>query len=258
MGKLETVQDGCAYLAALFETYWDTMHPSLEEYGFQGRKGPCESLTRIGEFLGPLRRTPVVVHPRLGSFTGEDLERFAQQGDSADGYGMFRAAIQAVPEEELKETLERIDAIRDSIRRVDEILTRHADGDTATNFLSTYQALDGVRRGLAPFVGEQVIEIVEEVSPEPPLGLQPVAGATPTVAGRPESRDDVIRSLDAIIDYYRRREPASPVPVALARAKRWVSMDFLAVLQDIAPESLGDARKVLVSGNDTSNDDDNY
>jgi type VI secretion system protein ImpA len=66
----------------------------------------------------------------------------------------------------------------------------------------------------------------------------------------------VVRTLDQLIDYYRRREPGSPVPVALVRAKKWVGMDFLAVLRDISPESLDEVRKILVSGSDTSEDDD--
>jgi predicted component of type VI protein secretion system len=60
----------------------------------------------------------------------------------------------------------------------------------------------------------------------------------------------VLKALDAIVDYYRRREPGSPVPVAIARAKSWVNLDFLSVLEDIAPDSVGEARRVLTSKRD--------
>src|SRR5687768_7797681 len=49
-GRLETIEAGCQMLAGLFERYWDSVHPTLDELGFQGRKGPCESLTKISEF----------------------------------------------------------------------------------------------------------------------------------------------------------------------------------------------------------------
>ena len=45
-GQLSVVETGAQYLAGLMERYWDNLHPQLEEYGFQGRKGPCESLRR--------------------------------------------------------------------------------------------------------------------------------------------------------------------------------------------------------------------
>jgi len=248
-GQLETVEQGCQYLAGLFETYWDAMHPSLEALGFQGRNGPCESLVRVGEFLGPLRRMTFVQHPRLGTFSGEDLERFAREGEAADNYGAFRAAVAEAPPEELNETIERLDRIRDSLRRVDEVLTAKADGNAGTNFAPTFAALESIRRGLAPYV-QSAEEAGEAVSDGGESSAETAANGPETAqrsGGRIETRDDVLRALEAVIDYYRRREPTSPVPVAIARAKRWVNMDFLAALADIVPESISDARRVLSS-----------
>ena len=59
------------------------------------------------------------------------------------------------------------------------------------------------------------------------------------------SRDDVLRVIDLAVDYYRRSEPHSPVPLLLGRAREWVQRDFLEVLEDIAPNALGDARQLL-------------
>ena len=73
------------------------------------------------------------------------------------------------------------------------------------------------------------------------------SGGGPRIAGRVESREDVVKALDAIADYYRRREPTSPVPAALQRVREWVNLDFLALLEDIAPNSLDEAKRVLVT-----------
>ena len=72
------------------------------------------------------------------------------------------------------------------------------------------------------------------------------AATTAGAPGRIETRDDVMKALDAVCDYYRRREPSSPVMLALLRAKSWVPMDFMAVMADIAPNSLEDVRNVLI------------
>ena len=244
--RLDTVELGVEYLAGLFENFWDTAHPRLEQYEFQGRKAPCESLVRISEFIGPLRRMPFVAHPRLGTFSGEDVERFAREGEAAENYGPFRAALDDLPQEEIQETLTRLERIRNALSRVDEALSAHADSDTGTNFTPTYAAIDAIRSGLANF---GMIEI--EAPPEQAGGDAEAAPAAAGEVGRLrssiESRDDVIKALDAIVDYYRRREPSSPVPVAIARARNWVNMDFLAVLADIAPDSIGEARRALTS-----------
>ena len=50
--------------------------------------------------------------------------------------------------------------------------------------------------------------------------------------------------LDQACDYYRRYEPGSPVPLLLERAKRLVSMDFMQIIEDLAPDGAAQAAKV--------------
>ena len=54
-------------------------------------------------------------------------------------------------------------------------------------------------------------------------------------AGEISSREDVIRVLDKICDYYARHEPSSPLPILLQRAKRLVSKTFVEIIRDLAP-----------------------
>jgi type VI secretion system ImpA family protein len=245
-GRLETVEAGCQMLAGLFERYWDTVHPTLDELGFQGRKGPCESLTRISEFLGPLKRTVLIEHPRLGSYSGADLERFAAEGESADGYGMFRAAVAEADTAELQATIDRLDSIRDGIRRADAVLTANADGDTGTNFQTTYETIEAIRSALAPYAGI-VAEAADDAAEGEGAMAGPAASGGPRIGGRVDSREDVVTVLDAIGDYYRRREPSSPILALIQRARAWVNMDFLSVLEDIAPDSTSEAKRVLMT-----------
>ena len=51
--------------------------------------------------------------------------------------------------------------------------------------------------------------------------------------------------MELIIDYYSRHEPGSPIPLVVERAKAWVNMDFLSILNDINPTGAEDAKKVL-------------
>jgi type VI secretion system ImpA family protein len=243
-GRLETIEAGCQMLAGLFERYWDSVHPTLDELGFQGRKGPCESLTKISEFLGPLKRTILIEHPRLGNYSGADLERFAAEGDGADGYGMFRAAVAEADVADLQTAIDRLDSIRDGIRRADAVLTANAEGDTGTNFQTTYETIEAIRSALAPYAGITA-EIADDSGDDGEISG--ASGGGPRIAGRVDSRDDVITALEAIGDYYRRREPSSPILALIQRARAWVNMDFMAVLEDIAPDSTAEAKRVLMT-----------
>ena len=246
-GQIALVETGALYLAGLLEQYWDKVHPQLEEYGFQGRKGPCESLTRRSEFLTPLERTPLLEHPRLGRFSGADFERFRAGAEAADGYGLFRAALADTPEETLTEIISRLDAILAAIKRADAVLTARADGDTGANFQPTYDLISQMKKAVQSFTSAPVAEEAEAGESAANTGSDTGASGGPRIAGRVESREDVVKALDAIADYYRRREPTSPVPAALQRVREWVNLDFLALLEDIAPNSLDEAKRVLVT-----------
>lgn len=251
-GRMETVEAGIGWLAGLFERYWDTAHPLIEEYGLQGRKGPCESLTRIGDFIGPLRRATLIAHPRFGRFSGDDLDRFARDGAAAEGYGAFRAALAEMPHEAVLDEVARLDRIRVALLDADTALSAHAaeTGDTGTNFQTTFAAIDTIRGALASLAGldatgeADASDAVDTADGTATSAPAPALGGA-AGSGRVESREDVARALDVVIEYYRRREPSSPIPVALERIKGWINKDFLAILQDIAPGGVSDATMVL-------------
>ena len=62
------------------------------------------------------------------------------------------------------------------------------------------------------------------------------------------SRQEVIACLDRIIEFYDRTEPASPVPFLARRMRRMVPMDFLELMEDLAPSGLKEFR--LLAGLD--------
>ncbi len=249
LGDFDQSVDAAEYLASLLEERWKDVHPQLEEYDFIGRKTPCESLTKVGEYLKPLAHIPLVEHERLGRYTGADFEALEKYGAKAANYGMFRALLEAEGAAPLEAVVEKFDRLANAIKRADAVLTENAQGDTSTNFEPTFAVISSLRKAVFSQIP----------------GSAALAGATPTVAGplanaivssgssaafsgAINSREDVIRALDAIGAYYLHSEPASPVPLVLQRAREWVTLDFLSVLEDIAPGSLEEAKRVLTSG----------
>jgi type VI secretion system protein ImpA len=56
------------------------------------------------------------------------------------------------------------------------------------------------------------------------------------------SRDDVVRCLDLVIAYYDRTEPSSPIPHLARRVRRMVHMDFVELMEEMAPSGLKEFR----------------
>jgi len=68
------------------------------------------------------------------------------------------------------------------------------------------------------------------------------AGESRPFTGVIRSREEAVRALEAVADYFVKNEPSSPVPLICNRAKGLVSRGFLEVLEDIAPEAVKQAR----------------
>jgi type VI secretion system protein ImpA len=256
-GRLDAIEAGAQALEGLFSRYWDEVHPTLDELGVPGRKTPCDSLARRSEFLGPLERMPLIRHPRLGVFSGIDIERFRANGSSEEGYGFFRAALDEQGEGALQEVLGRLDAIDKALKGADRAFMEGAGSEDSPNFAATYEALATLKRAVGSFVGGQSAAEADEgpgapvqavgssTAPQAAAGAGGASGGE-RLSGRIDSREEVVRAIEMICDYYRRREPASPVPMVLQRAQGWVTADFMEIMRDIAPDGFDEAKKVLV------------
>lgn len=104
---------------------------------------------------------------------------------------------------------------------------------------------------LAAFPSDLAEEaLLEEEQEDVPGGSANNGSGSGSVAAKfvpsvPRTRDDVLRAIDALGTYYQRSEPSSPVPLMLDRLRRWVMMDFLELLQEIAPGGVADAQSLL-------------
>lgn len=259
-GDLDVAVAGCRLVAGLLENFWETGFPSLEDDGFAARKGPCESLSRLADFLNPLKRVDLIGNSRFGRFSAADFVRFAAEGNSAEGIDDFRDALAATPREEIQQASAGFDAIRDAIERADAVLRDKAEGEPRPDFDPCFETLDAIRESLAPYVGTKSAEQGKERAEDEVHGKSVADPSQPSArsssSGKVETRDDVLRTIDALIAYYRRHEPGSPIPVVLLRVRSWVQMDFMAILRDIAPESISEFERVLMAKPDENRDGD--
>jgi type VI secretion system protein ImpA len=53
-----------------------------------------------------------------------------------------------------------------------------------------------------------------------------------------------MRALDSVCRYYERIEPGNPAPLLIRRAQRLINKSFIEIIQDLAPDSLGQIRTI--------------
>ena len=80
-----------------------------------------------------------------------------------------------------------------------------------------------------------------------PLANGQMMGGGAGLPGRVASRQDVMRCLDMIIDFYERTEPSSPIPHLAQRMRKMVPMNFVQLMEEIAPSGMKEFRNLAGS-----------
>lgn len=167
----------------------------------------------------------------------------AMAGLSAEQRANLAERTQATRAEFERQT----EALRAAIAALDEVEAVFAEkvGEPVTlpalrRFLARLQitlerAIAGAAAPDAPASGQAAEQATGHGSAAP-------AAQAPAVPGEIVSREEVIACLDRIIDFYERTEPASPVPFLARRMRRMVPMDFLTLIEDLAPSGLKEFR----------------
>jgi type VI secretion system protein ImpA len=99
--------------------------------------------------------------------------------------------------------------------------------------------LGEIQQTLIPYLPKETAAAMGSTQSAPQAGTGASRQAQAPFTGEIQSRSDVIRVLDQICDYYRSAEPGSPVPLLIRRAQRLVDKDFMSLMEDLVPESLG-------------------
>jgi type VI secretion system protein ImpA len=238
---LPVFADAVTTASQWLETFWPHVYPLLDEDAI-ARRNALNCLADPMAVVDRIWRMPLVSSKQHGRYGLRDVE--IARGQAAPGpleakadEAAIRAAFMEMPLEDLK-VLDR--SVADGIKALNTMDARmRSEGgpDVAPDFgpLTTqFAKLAKLFREMLEMRGEGAAA----------NGGSGTEGEGPQAAfgGAIASRQDAIRALDAVADYFRRNEPSSPIPLFVDRAKRLVAKDFLEVLADIAPDALGVAR----------------
>jgi type VI secretion system protein ImpA len=272
--------DGLNLIGQTFAMHWQTMHPELRD-GLPPRDAALRRINALIQLqndkdglLGDLRKMTFFAPRSAGPVTGRDLERGAIDNrtvlnEAAPGLSTAEKTALVAEHDQLLNRV-RIGCAAYAEQAPDEAAALGASARAAAN------ALEAAERALNQQIGgdlrvglpdlsrflQRVVSTLERgksnaqphTSKDDAPGSEqiPVAGSAladqasigPASAfpSRLHSRDEVTRCIDLIIAFYDRTEPSSPIPHLARRIKRMVPMDFLELMEDLAPSGLKEFR----------------
>lgn len=225
------------------ENHWTETYPLIDEDGIL-RRSALNCFADPIAVVDAVRRVPIVTSRQHGSISLRDIEVASGQtapshGDARSDDSRINAAFGVLSLEELMSLRQSVGRAMSGLKGIDAKMRSEIGTEAAPGFDPLSIQLAKIDKVLQA----QVAARPGGAAAEPDAGESGAAGVGQAVGGGSiRSRDDAIRALDAVSEYFRRYEPSSPVPLFCDRAKRLVSRDFFEVLADVAPEALGAAR----------------
>jgi type VI secretion system protein ImpA len=230
-----------AVLAAWLEQHWDHLHPQLDpDDGLDPtmRLNALAPLADAATVLADLRAAPLA--PSRGSITVREVELGLGKATPLDGESApseagvlegLRSAEQADPG--LLDVLRGADA---TLRALDQTVAARA-GTGGPELKPLARLLHTLAQAAAALQGDEPTGDAAE-----PAG--PGAGAGPLAAGPIRSREDAARLLETACEWLERHEPANPAPILVRRAVRVMSMSFLDIVRDLAPDGAAQVERL--------------
>ncbi len=260
---------GSRLIAALASGLWDSgLHPLPDEDGMETRTAPITGLNgqgADGTLMQPLRKTVLFPGPAGAPpvtywqyMQSEDLETVTDAARRKQ-----RLANNVVPLADMAATARQAGGARLSALRAQA-------RDAADAWMLMTQALEDKAGSAAPSTGRvrDLLDAIAAVAnlyapPEPDvpaddpiapestvdeIDIKPPVGLGSAVAPRPATREDMLRELERIADFFRRTEPHSPMAYTLEEAVRRGRLTWPELLSEVVPDDKARSAMLVMLG----------
>jgi type VI secretion system protein ImpA len=258
---------GFRLLAELAENFWDDLFPRPDEEGIATRVAPVAALNGVGRegtLIQPLRKIVLYERPQDSSplyFWQYELSADIAGSGSADqrqeryearGLPPFEAIENEAPlvYARLAELRRDIRAAAEAWQELGRVFDERAGADGPPTS-GIRDVLENIRfaadRLAAPDqnVAEADTPAAGTSAPSTSPGKTDGAGSGAPAATGLASREEALRALAQIADYFRRTEPLSPISYTLQEAVRRGRMTWPELLEEIVPDPM--SRSAILS-----------
>jgi type VI secretion system protein ImpA len=239
---------GLGVLRGFVERYWEGVHPRLDP---TDDNDPTMRVNVFSSFsdtavLGTVRSTPLVSSRALGRFSLKDIEVAA--GDvpapatatEAPSMATIEGAIGESDLAGLQETVSALRACLEALTGIEAAIAEHVDSSAAASFGKLPVLLRKAESFLGNRLAQRIADGAEASDGDAAGGASNGGAGGPARAfgGAINSREDVVKALDAICSYYAKHEPSSPIPMFMERSKKLVMMSFVDIVRELVPDAL--------------------
>ncbi|WP_417359409.1 type VI secretion system protein TssA [Gallaecimonas pentaromativorans] len=248
------LKDGFLLAANLIEQYWDQLYPMPDEEGIATRLAPLVGLNGLdaeGALIQPLLSIPLFFGQSFGPFATWHCEQAAEinrlDKDKAEqkikagaaSFEQINQTVKEMPASELAALADHIEGAQAAFKRLSDAMDNASQEPQPTTQIT--KALQRCRDTLWFHAGE-VIEKARAQAEPVALDEDAAVGDAdaPAVArgGDPievaiHGREQAVKQLARLADFFRQTEPHSPVSYAIEQAIRWSKLTLPELMQEL-------------------------
>lgn len=253
------LRDSLRLVCGLQEIFWKTLHPEIDEGDMEGRANAVSWMEEQVSYA--LKQAKITGYNGYSFLDYEDSKKYdiPENIESLDSTEQTRYnALRAEAEKENRVTANKWRAEIAQTRRafyedlnflfeecwsayndLNRVIEEKFDRNQAPGMNNLKKSLDDVHSMVKKFLEEKraaepdevTEEVTEEVAEDGTVTVK-VAGVA-TASGAIQSRQDALKRLGDISEFFRKTEPHSPISYILQRAVKWGNMPLELWLQDV-------------------------
>lgn len=260
---LSGLYEGLQHILYFSTEAWDELWPVPDDGDVQERLSAFALLSPMaGSFDADMTVVQLLLDQKLcfshavGNYSLRDI-REAQETGNEEARKLIRAAYLDSPEAELEKVKTCIDNILQCLRDIRECYDHHGMGtpdlrmitDIVKEMQLFYKSQPAEQPSAPASVpaAEAPVAVASPVAPAATVGaVAAVPVALPAAApGVINGRQDAIRTMKALCQWFEENEPSSPVPYFLKRAIRCVGANLFDIVEDLAPQMKEQLKLIL-------------
>lgn len=259
---LSGFRDGLQLIRQWLEQYWPAIYPLLDP---EDNNDPTQRLNILGVLTAPrasvtgwltivdyLYAAEVCRPKGLPPITFDQILSAKAQAPESPDPGKLSAAIQGVDSNIITGRQQVLQESIEAVRQIDQFLTT----TLGTGNTISFEVLEKTLQDMDAAIKLYLQGAVAEPGSAPANDTQTDSSSSKAVSGiairgSVRSREDVVRVIESICDYYQQVEPSSPVPYLLRRAQKLARMDFVEAVQELNLATVESLRPSMGSAVDT-------
>jgi len=254
-------RDSMILVASLQDKFWETLHPEIDEGDQEGRANAISWIDNQVSLA--VKYAPLLGERGYGFSEFEESKRFEIPENIDSLSSEEKAAASALKAQVEKErrvtgdmwrrqvaetrrawcetvnfTLEECSA---ALNELDRVVEEKYDRNQMPGIANCRKTIDAIRSEFKKILEQKRIEepdaVPDEAGEESGEGEVGADGRSAGVKGPVKSRQDALRQLIDIAEYFQRTEPHSPVSFLVQRAVKWGHMGLDTWLQDVIKDT---------------------